>query len=230
MRVKQLVRWVVTGFALFLFILLLIKIRVIVEVRVGVENSGLHIEVILLGRLLRREFTLEDLKTGFDRGEPVMRWKQTEEAAQGRTLSKDRRGLASPDIRLGIKQALMLWREIKQRRWLARMMRSAFNVKVINWRTVVGLEDAMYTALAAGALWSFKGWILALVSCLTRLHEQQIEVVPSFGGRMVESICHCEVLFRMVHLLVVVPAVAILFLRIASPRTFRKAQESHAIL
>ena len=223
------VRWVVVGFALFLFILLLIKIRVIVEVRVGVENSGLHIEVILLRRLLRREFTLENLKTGFDRGEAAVGWKQTEEAAQGRTLSKGWRRMVSPDIRLGIQQALMLRREIKKRRWLARIMRSVFNVKVVNWRTVVGLEDAMYTALAAGALWSFKGWMLALVSCLTRLHEQRIEVVPSFGGRMVESICHCEVLFRLVHLLVVVPAVAILFLQIASPRASQKVQESHTI-
>ena len=111
---KRLVRWVVVGFALFLFILLLIKIRVIVEVRVGVENSGLHIEVILLRRLLRREFTLENLKTGFDRGEAAVGWKQTEEAAQGRTLSKGWRRMVSPDIRLGIQQALMLRRERKK--------------------------------------------------------------------------------------------------------------------
>lgn len=66
----------------FLLILLLVNIRVIVDVRVGVGNSGVHIEIILVRRLLRREFTLEQLIKGFDRDEPAVGWKQTEEAGR----------------------------------------------------------------------------------------------------------------------------------------------------
>jgi hypothetical protein len=226
--VKQLVKWVVIGFALFLFILLLVNIRVIVEVRVGAENSGLHIEVMLLRRLLRREFTLRDLKTGLDRGEPAVGWKQTEEAARGKRLAEGWRSMASPDIRWRLRQGLILRREIKNRRWLSRMMRSTVNRKCLNWRTVMGLDDAMYTALATGALWSFKGWMLALVSCLSRLHKPRIEVVPDFGSRKMESTFHCEALFRLAFLLVIMPVVYVLFRRNASSGASGRVQESPA--
>lgn len=226
MRVKQLFDWIIRGFALFLIILLFINIRVIVEVRVGVANSGIHIEVILLRRLLRREFTLEDLRTGFDRGEPAVGWKQTEEADRGKRLAESWRGIASPEISTQLKQGLMLRREIKKRRWLRWIMRSAVNIKNLNWRTVVGLDDAMQTALTVGALWSFKGWVLALVSCFSRLHKQRIEVVPNFNGRKVECTFHCDILLRLAYLLVIMPVVYILFRRTSSPGASQRAQES----
>ncbi|MGE5544656.1 MAG: DUF2953 domain-containing protein [Bacillota bacterium] len=229
MRVKRLFKWVVIGFALFLFILLLVNIRVIVEVRVGVKNSGLHIEVILVRRLLRREFTLEQLITGFDRGEPAVGWKQTEEAGRGKRLAEGWRSMTSPEIRRQFRQALTLRREIKRRRWLSRMMRSAINTKNLNWRTVVGLDDAMYTAMTAGVLWSFKGWVLVLVSCLSRLHNRQIEVVPYFGGRKVECTFHCEILFRLASLLVIMPVMYILFRRTSSIGASRGLREGSAV-
>lgn len=228
MRVKRLFDWIIRGFALFLFILLLVNIRVIVEVRVGVENSGLHIEVILLRRLLRREFTLEDLKTGFSGREPAVGWKLKEEAGGGKGLAEGWRGMESRDIRQYIKQGLMLRREIRQRRWLMRTMRSAVNIKILKWRTVVGLDDAMYTALTVGALWSFKGWVLALLSCLGRLHKQQIEVAPNFGGRKVESTFHCNVLLRLAPLLVIMPVVYVLFRRTSSLGASNKVGDSCA--
>lgn len=222
------VKWVVIGFALFVFILLWLNIKVVVEVRVGVENSGLHIEVILLRSLLRREFTLKDLRTGFGHGEPMVEWRQKEEASRGKTLDKDWRGLASPDIRRRLMQGMMLRREFIKRRWLGRMMRSAVKVRILNWKTVVGMDDAMNTALAAGALWSFKGWILALVSCLSRLHYHRIEVVPSFGGQRIESSCHCEVLFRLAYLMIIMPMVFILFRSVSSQTVGKSTMAKHS--
>jgi hypothetical protein len=209
-------KWMAIGFALFLFFLLLVNIRVIVEVRVGVENSGLHIEVILVRRLLRREFTLEQLIKGFDRDEPAVGWKQTEEAGRGKRPADGWRSMALPEIRRQFKQGMMLRREIKQRSWLSRMTRSAVNIRMIRWRSVVGLDDAMHTALTAGTLWSFKGWILALASCLSRLHRQHIEVIPDFDRRRVETTFHCEISFRLAHLLVIMPVIYILFRRTTS--------------
>lgn len=209
-------KWVAIGFALFLLILLLVNIRVIVDVRVGVGNSGVHIEIILVRRLLRREFTLEQLITGFNRGEPAVRWKQTKEAAGGKRLAEGWRSKALPDIRAQMKQSTMLRREIKRRPWLSRMMRSAVNIRMIRWRSVVGLDDAMHTALTAGTLWTLKGWILALLSCLTRLHRQHIEVIPDFDRRRVETTFHCEISFRLAHLLVIMPVIYILFRRTTS--------------
>ena len=208
-------KWVAIGFALFLFILLLVNIRVIVDVRVGVENSGLHIEVILVRRLLRREFTLEQLIKGFDRDEPAVGWKQTEEAGRGsgRLTVGEAWRCRKPKA---IKQGMMLRREIKRRSWLSRMTRSAVNIRMIRWRSVVGLDDAMHTALTAGTLWSFKGWILALASCLSRLHRQHIEVIPDFDRRRVETTFHCEISFRLAHLLVIMPVIYILFRRTTS--------------
>lgn len=80
----------------------------------------------------------------------------------------------------------------------------------------VGLDDAMHTALTAGTLWSFKGWILALASCLSRLHRQHIEVIPDFDRRRVETTFHCEISFRLAHLLVIMPVIYILFRRTTS--------------
>ena len=55
MRVKRLIKWVlIIGFTLFVVLMLCYSIKVIVEVRIGAENSGLHIEVSLLQGLSKR--------------------------------------------------------------------------------------------------------------------------------------------------------------------------------
>jgi len=206
-------KWVVIGFALFLFILLWLNVKVVIEARTGVENSGLHIEVILLKSLLRREFTLKDLKAGIGEDEAVIGWRQKEEAGQGKTLDKKRPRMTVSEIRQRINEALSLRREVSRRRWLMRLMRASITVKVFQWRTVVGFDDAMYTGLATGALWSFKGWVLVLVSSMSRLKEHRIEVVPSFDARRLESVGHFEVLFRLAYLIIIAPAALILLRR-----------------
>lgn len=89
----------------------------------------------------------------------------------------------------------------------------------------MGFDDAMHTALTAGTLWTLKGWILALLSCLSRLHRPQIEVVPNFDGRRMESIFHCEISLRLAYLSVVIPVTYFLYRRTTSlPDGSRRAE------
>jgi len=211
-----LLKWAVIGFALFVFLLLAAVIRVLVEFRIGVEDSGLRVEVTLGPRLFRKELSLEELITGLSRGGSDSGRMKAGEAETIKGPEADRPHTASRDIRRQLKQGMMLRREIKRRPWLSRMTRSAVEIRIIRWRSVVGLDDAMHTALTAGTLWIIKGWILALLSCLSRLHRPQIEVIPAFDGRRAESTLHCEISLRLAYLVVIMPAIYFLYRRTSS--------------
>ncbi len=213
MRVKRLIKWVlIIGFTLFVVLMLCYSIKVIVEVRIGAENSGLHIEVSLLQGLFKRDFTLKEIQSY---GSLLAKRLQREEV-----FVKDQWEVVPPNIRRSLRQGVIFYQEFSKHHFLMRMVRSTARVRIVNWRTVLGLDDAMNTALAVGVLWSFKGWILALVSCLSHPRETHIKVVPGFGDRTIESICHCEVLFRPAYL-ILVPMILILLRRIMF-RSIRK--------
>lgn len=72
-----------------------------------------------------------------------------------------------------------------------------------SWRTRVGLDDAMYTALAAGSIWAFKGSLLSFLSTRKQLKLFTIEVQPDFSSQILTTHLNCILKVRIGHIILV---------------------------
>jgi len=76
-------------------------------------------------------------------------------------------------------------------------------VEKLEWQTVLGLDDAMNTAISTGSLWAFKGSFASLLSKKIRLQELVIAVDPDFLSRRLQSRLNCILKMRTGHIIVV---------------------------
>ena len=76
-------------------------------------------------------------------------------------------------------------------------------IQDFEWKSVVGREDAMNTALANGILWTLKGMILGSLSGKTRINKFVLLVKPDFSQKHLESQLHCIFRFRIVHIILI---------------------------
>jgi hypothetical protein len=77
-------------------------------------------------------------------------------------------------------------------------------IEKLEWKTVIGLENAMDTAICTGGLWAIKGSFIGLISARSRLEEIKIEVQPDFSEIKLASHLDCIVKMRTVHIMIIV--------------------------
>lgn len=87
------------------------------------------------------------------------------------------------------------WNLLKQTDQLTALVRKTLGKVSITrweWRTRVGTEDAMWTAMATGMVWSFKTSALGILSRLVRLRaEPKMEVQPEYRAPCFETSFSC---------------------------------------
>lgn len=93
-----------------------------------------------------------------------------------------------------IKQSL---NSIKRARVLLKML----VIQRLEWKSVIGMSDAMGTALVNGALWAFKGWIVSWLSRQARLQQLDLNIKPNFSEKSFESRLYCIFKIRLVHII-----------------------------
>lgn len=74
-------------------------------------------------------------------------------------------------------------------------------IQRLEWKSVVGVGDAMGTALLNGSLWAFKGWMVSIVSRKAKLQNLDLNVKPDFKGKNFESRLYCIFKIRIVHII-----------------------------
>ncbi len=101
-------------------------------------------------------------------------------------------------------------------------------VEEIDWKTNIGLQDAMYTGIGTGNLWAFKGILVSLLSLNSRLEKLHLKINPEFNEQIFRSNLSCIIKMRIVHIIFI--AVYLLFLIVRGYfNGYRpgKAQPSH---
>lgn len=78
------------------------------------------------------------------------------------------------------------------------------------WNTVIGLEDAMYTAVGAGGIWACKGTLISYLKNHRRLKNFQVNVTPDFSSKILLSELECIIKWRIGYIIYI----AILLLRL----------------
>lgn len=86
-------------------------------------------------------------------------------------------------------------------------------VQKMNWNTVMGLEDAMQTALGVGSLWALKGSLAAWISSHSHVHELNLEILTDFSRPACQTHLSCILKMRMVHIISIIIQAAGLYVR-----------------
>lgn len=82
-----------------------------------------------------------------------------------------------------------------------RLLLKMLVIQHLEWKSVVGMGDAMGTALLNGALWAFKGWVVSWLSRQARLQQLDLSIKPDFSEKSFESRLHCIFKIRLVHII-----------------------------
>ncbi|MGI5922266.1 MAG: DUF2953 domain-containing protein [Syntrophomonadaceae bacterium] len=73
----------------------------------------------------------------------------------------------------------------------------------IDWKTRVGVNDAMYTGITTGLIWALKGIVVSMAGHRSRLQSLSIDVQPDFAQAVVNSRLICILKIRIVHIIII---------------------------
>jgi len=76
-------------------------------------------------------------------------------------------------------------------------------VKRVDWRTSLGLDDAMNTALSSGGLWALKGIIISVLSSKSSIEDLILDVQPDYANIGLGSRFECIFKLRLVHIIII---------------------------
>lgn len=111
---------------------------------------------------------------------------------------------------------------------LFRAFMSHLVLERFEWKTCLGLDDAMHTALACGGIWAFKGNMLALVSHFSSLEEVELGVEPVYNQSGFTSQLDSIMKIRIVYIMLIICYASFISIRgYINGRTARKAQPSY---
>lgn len=80
------------------------------------------------------------------------------------------------------------------------------------WNTIIGLEDAMYTAISVGGIWACKGSLISFLKNRKRLKDFNINVTPDFSSKILLSELECIIKWRLGYIIYI--AIILLSLRL----------------
>lgn len=90
------------------------------------------------------------------------------------------------------------------KRFLVRQFLKQLGVQRVLWRSWLGLDDAMLTAVGSGALWGIKGAALSYFNRISIIRACKLEVNPDFNTLRCTSQLDCIFKIRLVHYIYIV--------------------------
>jgi hypothetical protein len=111
---------------------------------------------------------------------------------------------------------LLLWYKRKKKkksdrirnRFLAyfRVLNYIFRYSVVEkleWKSCLGLNEAMLTAVTSGGLWALKGMLAGFISSRMRLVDLKLEVEPDYNSDKLVSNINCIFKIRIAHIILI---------------------------
>lgn len=86
-------------------------------------------------------------------------------------------------------------------------------VEKLDWKSYIGVGDAMITALSTGSLWAVKGMLTGFLSSRARLLELSLIVEPDFNNEKLVSHINCILKMRIVHIILIALFFRVLIVR-----------------
>ncbi len=111
-----------------------------------------------------------------------------------------------PSLRNKLKSWPDYWR-------LFRLFMRHLVLENFDWKTRMGLDDAMHTALACGGLWAVKGNLIGLICCFTQLEHVDLRVDPVYSHSYFSTRLDCIFKIRIVYIMLIISYVCFIIMR-----------------
>lgn len=85
-----------------------------------------------------------------------------------------------------------------------RSLLKQIRISELQWHTIIGTGDAMYTGLSIGCIWTLKGTLITLLGRAGQTARIRVEVQPDFEGQHISSELTCIFKLRIAHIILIV--------------------------
>lgn len=206
MRVLFIIGIIALCLLLLLLLLLFMKITVKIRYYHAKDNDDLSIEIRLLFGLIRIKKKFPLIKV--DDNSPSLVVKEEtkvkvgEDGPQQKGDKKTKQFTAQELLNTLSNTKEMLQHVVGFHR-IIRYLLSKFQIKDIEWSSIVGLGDAAHTGAIAGAVWAVKGAIIGIVSNYMKMQNMpHIHIYPQFQRNVSETLFKCMIRFRLGHAMI----------------------------
>lgn len=180
-----------------LVLVFLTNLKIIIDYYHGNDNDQLNVKFKALFGLIQYKLNVPVIKVSKDSPEVVVETK-TEAGAGENTTNEDTKKYTPEDLMDSIKDFKTLIEHIAGFYKVIRAFLRKVSIEKFQWHTLVGVGDAAYTGMVAGALWTAKGGLLGLLGSLMKLEEiPEVTVTPSFQMAVTQTSLKCMIRFRI---------------------------------
>ncbi|MGE5398363.1 MAG: DUF2953 domain-containing protein [Chitinophagales bacterium] len=149
--------------------------------------------------VFKREYSYGDFEMGLGDGQPFIKLWQEKEGMEGEETSNPIITLS--DIHRKMVINLPRSRFIREFIHNSKVFKRGFGLKWIIWKTIIGLDDPMNTAIISGSLWGIKAFILATLKDKIPIDNAKFEVSPSFDSTTLYTKIKAEGHLHVIHLI-----------------------------
>lgn len=197
---ERTLNWVLIIFLVLLVLMVLVlftNLKIIIDYYHGNDNDQLNVKFKAIFGLIQYKLNVPVIKVSKDSPEVVVETK-TEAGAGENVTNEDTKKFSPEDLLDGIKDAKTLIKHITGFYEVIRAFLRKVSIEKLQWHSTVGVGDAAYTGMVAGALWTAKGGLLGLVGSLMKLEKMpEISVAPSFQMAITQTSLKCMIRFRI---------------------------------
>lgn len=193
-------KWFLISFALFVCVLLFSSVKLVFRGSLGSKEIKMICEIRAFYGLVRTDLRLRKIESHLNQAASLLKvWQELKCGELSITSELLARSDMLPES-AKIRATVGLLRQRKHNRWLYTGLKQGIMIEEIRWQTAVGTEDAMVTALAAGALWSAKSVIMGYLSRQVSVMKSAIWVNPDYTQPVFHTRIMCAVRLKVIYL------------------------------
>ncbi|MDP4156292.1 MAG: DUF2953 domain-containing protein [Bacillota bacterium] len=184
---------------LFLFILIIFsKITIYLNYYHHKDDDNLKVEMRLWFGLIRIKKQIPLIKV--DDNSPSIILKESEKSNEETENNEKVKQITPQKLINSLKNFREIIEHVFQLNSIVKNFLKKVTIQRFEWQSAIGVGDAVYTGVAAGALWSVKGAIVGVLSNYLRMKEMpKIMVQPNFQQMVTSTDLLCMFQFRIGH-------------------------------
>ncbi|OZT12338.1 hypothetical protein CHN50_12640 [Priestia aryabhattai] len=189
------VSWVIAILLVLVFIVMVTKITVYIDLRHAKDNDYYRVTFMAWFKLIRYTYEIPVVKVQKDSKTLLVE----EKSGAGENTNKDKWKDYSVEDGLNLlEDAKQFLEHVVGFHTIFQKFLNRVAVKNLKWHTRVGLGDAALSAILVGVVWSAKSGVVHLLDRYMRLkNPPTMTVVPVFQQMWSETIFQCIISFRL---------------------------------
>ncbi|QGT99898.1 hypothetical protein SYNTR_1305 [Candidatus Syntrophocurvum alkaliphilum] len=199
---KTIILWIILG-KLLIISFLYIKIQLTIKVIEEDNSKALVIEFIPNVKKFKKEYKFNNLDIEFLYKMFALESNIEKEDFKGEPVSEEEQlTLINKILKFNTNFKVAL-QQAKDTYKFTSLILSFIVFDKIIWKTKVGLNDAMHTAVSVGGFWAIKGIIISTLSNFATINKIELDVKPDYTKTDFFTYLNSIIKMRIVHIIII---------------------------